>query len=755
MSEVSSPLLEFLRSKDGLYFGKALELREAVKGWLAYVPQTFPHYTRHTIEHSDEIVVQMSKLLFQDGTRPVVALSPVEAYILIAAAYLHDAGMVASDTEKIRLMNSDEWKVWTGGGGSGARRLGEIQHLRDGMEPMDVETRHFIADVQLRFLIAEFVRRSHHLRAGEVVREHQMALGRFAFDDRVLGRTIGDVCVAHGMPSAALDDSERFPSRRDVRGQAVNVRFVATILRLGDLLDMSCDRACPVLLNAACPLPSDSLAHWTQYQRIIHRLTAPDRVEIIAECETQDEHRVLQDWCQWIVDETKSAREAVARGLRHQEWQPPFAELEGSGASIVVRPAKHAKYIPARWTFELDADAVFERLIHDVYETPGAFVRELIQNSLDATRCQMYLDLAASGQAEPEYPNQADPRVRSRYPIVVSTERRAVRSELSEETEERVVISVEDCGIGMDSEVVQRFFLQVGRSFYRTEEFRRKFAFSPSSRFGIGVLSTFAVAERVVVETFKPSAGQAAQALRLTLYGPRNYLLTEKCERRGPGTRIEVWLRDGVATGQITEWVRRWCRRAEFPIVVREERAEEVVVRSETAADFVYKERLPGRKATVSVRAFPVERSGVFGELAYKDADGESWGHGSWLQYVLTKEDPRFGGVRAPEDLQCLHGVQVAGGSITGGFGAWARVDFRAERFVPFLSRGGGVRRGPHSALRSREHEPAPEVVARWEEVLLDHLKTTPRAAGENGWSYKQSLVDVFPCASFWAVNTG
>src|SRR5262249_10687018 len=151
--------------------------------------------------------------------------------------------------------------------------------------------------------------------------------------------TIANVCIAHGLRTFELDDPERFPDRRDIRGQPTNVRFLATVLRLGDLLDMSNDRACPVLLNAACPLPGDSLAHWTQYRRIHHRLTSPDRIEITAECETQDEHRVLQDWCQWIVDETKASRHLMSRSLRHRDWQIPFAEMEGPSASIVIRPA--------------------------------------------------------------------------------------------------------------------------------------------------------------------------------------------------------------------------------------------------------------------------------------------------------------------------------------------------------------------------------------------------------------------------------
>ena len=96
MTQISqSALLQFLEVKNRMLFGKTIEIRDAIKDWLSYIPQSFPHYTQHTIEHSDEIILQISKLIFNnnDSTQPVVQLSAIEAYILVAAAYLHDAEM--------------------------------------------------------------------------------------------------------------------------------------------------------------------------------------------------------------------------------------------------------------------------------------------------------------------------------------------------------------------------------------------------------------------------------------------------------------------------------------------------------------------------------------------------------------------------------------------------------------------------------------------------------------------------------------
>jgi hypothetical protein len=212
-------LVRFLKNRHPEYYGKVAEVRREVAGWLAYVPQTFPHYTRHTIEHSEEIIVQISKLLFrdQDDKQPVLAaLSGVEAYVLVVAAFLHDAGMVASDAEKVQILSSAEWKTWIESGG-GAKRWSEIEAFAHGNSPPDESVRTFLADMQRRFLIAEFIRRAHHTRSARVVRQHHEALGRLAFGDGSLAETIADICEAHGFRTHELDNHEKPFKRRPIR----------------------------------------------------------------------------------------------------------------------------------------------------------------------------------------------------------------------------------------------------------------------------------------------------------------------------------------------------------------------------------------------------------------------------------------------------------------------------------------------------------------------------------------------------------
>jgi hypothetical protein len=65
----ASALAKYLERTNKLLYGKLAELRREVTRLLTYVPRTFEHYTSHTIEHSDQIVLQISKILFAERKR--------------------------------------------------------------------------------------------------------------------------------------------------------------------------------------------------------------------------------------------------------------------------------------------------------------------------------------------------------------------------------------------------------------------------------------------------------------------------------------------------------------------------------------------------------------------------------------------------------------------------------------------------------------------------------------------------------------
>jgi molecular chaperone HtpG len=747
-------LTDSLRHSNVTYHAILGELRNRVAAWLEYIPATFPHYTRHGVSHSDAIISELSQVLFTDGdpVRPTVRLSPTEIYVLCCAAYLHDIGMVVADREKLEILSSEAWRDWTTGEGGGARRWGEIQNLRTAADIADASQRHFLADLQTRFLIAEFVRRVHHFRARNVLTQHPTALGDYAFGDPMMFRTIDDVCVAHGLHSHELENPERYPERRTIRGEQVNVRFLALLLRIGDLLDMSSERACPMLMAAASPIPVDSLGHWSQYRRIVHRVTAPDRIEIVAECETQDEHRLLQDWCTWLVQEIQNAELVMARSVRHRGWKPPEARIDEPGPTIRIRPASGAQYKPSRWTFELDAAIVFDRLIKDVYRFPLSFVRELLQNALDANRTQMYADIRLRGEGLPTSPTQVPAEWRERYPIYVTATTETLRNPLSGEDELRSVVAVDDSGTGMDSDIVQRYLLQIGRSFYTSKEFLDHYPFVPTSRFGVGFLSVFADSDHVTVETYRPASLADEGPIRLTLTGPRAYLLTETGYRGRPGTMVAVRLRERVDREVLAHLLQHWCKRVEFPVVFRADGVEVKIA----PEDFQPEVLAVGEdeRVAVTVRAFTVEAEGIEGNVYIPvliDAEGESWADRYKIE-ELAKTQPFVAGSVLPPSWVALHGIDLApphrfhpDGHFSGYRSLCARLDIRGRtEMIPLARVSYDIEPIAHNPELLHMLEPT------YERILGEHLANTGHARGTWGWFYKQRLAGEFPLTTFW-----
>ena len=188
--------------------GALLALPETVGTWLSYVPDTFPHYTQHTQEHSLELINQLGKLLYDDQSMScVIDISPMEIYLLVLSSYLHDAGMVASDAEKLELLQSEDWLDFIAEGNPGHLRWTEIEKVR---QLPDAEGRYlFAASRLLRFLIADFLRRSHHLRSGALFTTHGELVERFILGEATVAPAVSAICAGHGMERVSYPPTQR------------------------------------------------------------------------------------------------------------------------------------------------------------------------------------------------------------------------------------------------------------------------------------------------------------------------------------------------------------------------------------------------------------------------------------------------------------------------------------------------------------------------------------------------------------------
>jgi molecular chaperone HtpG len=532
---------------------RLIDLRTRVDRYLRSSTNLFPHFTSHGVDHSDEIVLQLSKLLEPTGSPAGTSLNHAETYLLIAAAYLHDTGMVVTDSHLQAAVSSPEWASFVGRDATVAADIATIESINPATSDAEQV---FLAGLAQRLHLASFFRSQHAKRAEVAINGALSVDTTLCVGEPAAVKALVAICRGHGIERSDLLDEDAYPTQQDLFGEPVNVRLLTILIRVGDLLDMRVDRACSELRAAADPMPTSSAPHWDQYKRITHRTTSPREIRLTAQCETADEHRLLRDWCGWLADEVNESSR-ILRSTRwpdERPWTPPLVSVDGPAPTIRIERAPGATYKALDWRFELNEAEILTRLISDIQTGRFGWLKELLQNALDANRAMLQLD----GHTE-TYPNTVKKSVRSKRPVTISLGGSA--QGLVDE------VTVSDCGQGMTAEVIRDYFLQIGRSWYRSEAFADHFTFAPSSRFGIGFLSVFAVSDDVEV-TSRWHEAPEHDALRISLRGPRNYLLFEDSRRATSGTDVHVSLSTPVPINELTSFLHNLLVSVEFPVKV-------------------------------------------------------------------------------------------------------------------------------------------------------------------------------------------
>jgi molecular chaperone HtpG len=158
--------------------------------------------------------------------------------------------------------------------------------------------------------------------------------------------------------------------------------------------------------------------------------------------------------------------------------------------------------------FQVDLHGIVDLLSNHLYSSPRVYLRELLQNAVDA--------ITARRALEPDAPGRIDVQV---------DERR---------------ISISDSGIGLQPEQVTELLATIGRSSKRDEIGFARTEFL--GQFGIGLLSAFMVAEEIEVVT-RPADGPTTLWIG-TADG--RYTIEQTGERAEIGTTVTLSARRGA-----------------------------------------------------------------------------------------------------------------------------------------------------------------------------------------------------------------
>jgi len=218
--------------------------------------------------------------------------------------------------------------------------------------------------------------------------------------------------------------------------------------------------------------------------------------------------------------------------------------------------------------FRLDERRVRELLMGvQLYKDRDLAVRELYQNALDACRYRrartQYLDRSGRGGAY--------------------TFAGRIEFEQGRDDDGRPYLECRDNGVGMGDAELRGVFSQAGARFAEQSDFKLEHTawsevdppveMHPNSRFGIGVLSYFMLADEFTVTTCRMGLdGRPGPVLRASIHGPGHLFRIVTAAERGdePGTRVRLYLRKGGAVSSV-DVLERLLGIAEFDTVAEDE----------------------------------------------------------------------------------------------------------------------------------------------------------------------------------------
>jgi hypothetical protein len=308
-------------------------------------------------------------------------------------------------------------------------------------------------------------------------------------------------------PSA--DDGEPFDA-------AVNQPLLAAGLRLARALDLSGDSTQRDIHRC---LPDGVQMHRDRVAASFdvtasgpHRLV-PATIGLTIRCRHAEVHRALKAY------ETQVQR---LLGRLNRRASPRFLF---SDCRFEIDPRG---YDPVDLKFTVDSSAALQLFTGNrLYADRRAFLRELLQNAIDACHLR--------GLVEKDY----QPAITIRFQDDIR------------------IVSVADNGIGMDRQWIEKYFLQIGISFYQSGRIRRlnrarSIGLSFISQFGIGFLSSFLVAERIIIRTRRAGS----PGLQITIHDLKDYFDIRPLDDGVPlGTEVRLHLKPSRA---------RYCRSLEY-----------------------------------------------------------------------------------------------------------------------------------------------------------------------------------------------
>lgn len=535
---------------------------------LSAVTFNFPHYSLHESSHSETIIINIESFLGEDRIRK---LEPTDTWLILMAAYSHDIGMIIlqKTIEESLAKNTLQEYLTSLIEQSRDKDLKEAASLLLNIQKHSLPPDKSVFELRksITLITGEFFRRNHYIRSKDILsgkdEDFRRVLSNFYSDlipNRLL-HLLGEIAFSHGTSFDYILESLQFESNGISRDK-IHPRFVASLLRLGDILDVDDKRFNPIserLLDKQ--LPSTSELHKIKHASVRHLLIKPNIIEVTVDCPDIQVYRIARQWFDWLEHEAED---------QYRNWSflaPDY--LTGHPPTIAPNGIKvlYKSVIPdpelmnLRFTLKPQkAIEIFEG--KGIYEDSSyVFLRELVQNALDASKIQLWKDILNGNYTEIiyahlkqkyhyiEYSEKANIHRYINFPDDIPTQvlqnyQIDLIVDWADQTKKEILIKVIDKGYGISREDLLRITNNVGDS--RSKDlnfidFKKTLPYwlKPTGAFGIGLQSIFLVTDSFKVKTKSDSDIAYEIVFNSAKNGEYSFINNEKVHFPR-GTTVEV-----------------------------------------------------------------------------------------------------------------------------------------------------------------------------------------------------------------------
>ena len=281
------------------------------------------------------------------------------------------------------------------------------------------------------------------------------------------------VCQTHGEAPRKIRREVTEPNGK-LRYQYtrnIDPLFCAILLRLADILDFDNSRA-PSILFSYAGRSMKSVQEWEKHKSSMGFIypDEPSSEELHYGAKFTDPNieRSVHIFLDWIDEELSNSRSLLQ--LASSRWNKfPFPY------QVDRKEIERIGYDYGDFRITMDQGQIMDLLIGErMYSDRSVFVRELLQNSIDATLLRAEMDTSFANK--------------------ISTDE--ARIDLWEWWDDNgdLWFRIDDFGSGMTRGMIEKYFLKAGNSYYNSKELERDLngkKFSSISQFGIGFLSSF------------------------------------------------------------------------------------------------------------------------------------------------------------------------------------------------------------------------------------------------------------------------